>query len=197
MPARMILFLISGMLFLPVFPQDGPSTPGDTSEVSDDIVGLMKRAEQGDAFFQHLLGSNYEIGREAVPRDYQEAVRWYRAAAEQGYMLAQFDLGQMYDEGQGVPQNYKEAVRWHQAAAEQRHPPSQNNLGNYYLRGQGVPQDYIQAHMWYNLAASDLTGDDRELPANNRDSIAEKMTAEQIAEAQRLAREWKPKSGGQ
>jgi len=60
-----------------------------------------------------------------------------------------------------------------------------------------VPQDFVQAHMWYNLAASDLTGDDRELAAKNRDSLAEEMTSEQIAEAQRLAREWKPKTGGE
>ncbi len=66
-----------------------------------------------------------------------------------------------------------------------------------YNYGQGVPQDYIQAHMWYNLAAASGGDDDREMAAKNRDLIAEKMTSEQIAEAQRLAREWKPKTGSQ
>ena len=55
--------------------------------------------------------------------------------------------------------------------------------------GQGVTQDYVQAHMWFNLAAAQ--GD--EIPRKNRDAVAERMTSEQIAEAQRLAREWKPK----
>jgi len=117
--------------------------------------------------------------------------------AEQGYPSAQFDLGSAYHNGQGVPQDYQEAIRWYRAAAEQGHSKAQNNLGNMYDKGQGVPQDYVQAHLWYNLAASDLADDDREKAVKNRDSVAEKMTSEQIAEAQRLAREWKPKTGGQ
>ena len=162
MPFRMVLFVILGMLVVPVFPQDEPPpTAGDTSEESDYITDLKKRAKQGDALFQFLLANTYDFGDHDVPQDYKEAVRWYRAAAEQGLAAAQNNLGAMYDEGQGVP------------------------------------QDYIQAHMWYNLAASDLTGDDRETPARNRDRVDEEMTSEQIAEAQRLAREWKPKSGGQ
>jgi len=62
-----------------------------------------------------------------------------------------------------------------------------------------VSQDYIQAHMWYNLATASAEDDeDRDMAAKGRDEVAEKMTSEQIAEAQRLAREWKPKnSGGQ
>ena len=80
--------------------------------------------------------------------------------------------------------------------AEQGTAKDQFSLGLMYYKGEGVPQDYIQAQMWYNLAASDLTGDDREWAVKNRDEIAEKMTSEQIAEAQRLAREWKPKSSG-
>jgi len=118
---------------------------------------------------------------------------WIRKA-EQGDVDSQFHVGVMYDNGQGVPQDYQEAIRWYLAAAEQGDAGAQNSLGVRYQRGQGVPQDYIQAHMWYNLAASNLTGEDREMPVKNRDLIAEKMTAEQIAEAQRLAREWKPKT---
>jgi len=107
------------------------------------------------------------------------------AKAEQGDPSSQYVLGLLYEHGaaQGVPQDYKEAVRWYRAAAEQGDSRSQNNLGNNYRRGEGVPQDYIQAHLWYNLAASDLTGDDRETAAKNRDSLAEEMTSEQIAEA--------------
>ena len=83
------------------------------------------------------------------------------------------------------------------AKVEQGDADAQFSLGTMYLDGQGVPQDYIQAHMWYNLAASDPIGEDRELTVKNRDLVAEKMTSEQIAEAQRLAREWKPKTGSQ
>ena len=69
-------------------------------------------------------------------------------------------------------------------------------LGNMYFHGEGVRQDYVQAHKWYNLAASRYPTSDtehRDEAAKNRDSVARNMTPEQIAEAQKLAREWKPK----
>jgi TPR repeat protein len=63
-----------------------------------------------------------------------------------------------------------------------------------YENGQGVPQDAVQAHMWFNLAASRQTDPERRsMMAKNRDSLAARMTREQIAEAQRRARDWKPK----
>ena len=96
----------------------------------------------------------------------------------------------MYENGQGVPQDKAEAVEWYRLAAEQGDANAQNNLGFMYGNGRGVPQDYVEAHKWYNLAASN--GND--LARNNRDIIAGLMTAEQIAEAQRLAREWQPKA---
>ncbi len=63
-----------------------------------------------------------------------------------------------------------------------------------YERGQGVPQDYAQAHMWFILAASNLLpGENPDRAARDRDMIAIWMTPAQISEAQKLAREWKPK----
>jgi TPR repeat protein len=59
-----------------------------------------------------------------------------------------------------------------------------------YEWGYGVPQDYAQAHMWFNLAGASGDAD----AIKKRDTIARKMTPDQIAEAQRLAREWKPTS---
>ena len=48
--------------------------------------------------------------------------------------------------------------------------------------------------MWFNLAAARyLPGDDRDAAASNRDIVEAKMTPAEVAEAQRLAREWKPK----
>ena len=98
--------------------------------------------------------------------------------------------------GQGVPQDYGEAAKWYRLAAEQGNPTAQSNLGSMYYSGQGVPQDYVQAYMWVDLAASRFPPsaiDDRNGAAHNRDIVASKMTAEQLAEAQKLAREWKPK----
>ena len=100
----------------------------------------------------------------------------------------------MYDNGQGVPQDYDEAAKWYRKAAEQGYATAQFNLGSAYGKGWGVPHDLVQAHMWLNLAASRYRpGTERAKAVKNRDIVAEKMTPAQIAEAQRLAREWKPK----
>jgi TPR repeat protein len=57
-----------------------------------------------------------------------------------------------------------------------------------YDSGWGVPQDYVKAHMWFNLSAAQGEQD----AAEDRDKVAQRMTSAQIAEAQKLAREWKP-----
>jgi hypothetical protein len=75
------------------------------------------------------------------------------------------------------------------SAAEQGDPESQARLGEMFLEGRGVPQDYVTAHMWFNLASASGMTKAREL----RDFLAARMTPAQIAEAQQLAREWKPK----
>jgi TPR repeat protein len=135
----------------------------------------------------------YDSG-EGVPQDYAEARKWYRLAAEQGDASAQSNLGWMYDSGDGVPQDYAEARKWFRLAAEQGNARAQFNLGVMYGSGKGVPQDYVEAHKWLNVAASRLTGDDRERAATLRDQIAEKMTPAQVAEAQRVARDWRPQA---
>jgi uncharacterized protein len=100
----------------------------------------------------------------------------------------------MYDLGDGVPQDYAEAAFWYRKAADQGYAWAQQNLGFEYGNGQGLPQDYILAHMWSNLAAADAAdAETRDQAARNRDLDATKMTPDQIAEAQKMAREWKPK----
>ena len=133
------------------------------------------------------------MGNFGVPKDGQEAVKWLRLAAEQGFDGAADALGFIYATGDGVPQDYQEAVRWFRLAAEQGGTYAQYNLGLMYYNGEGVPQDYIQAHKWLNLAASRTT-EKAEDYRSARDAVAEKMTASQVAEAQRLAREWQPKT---
>ena len=82
-------------------------------------------------------------------------------------------------------QDYAEAVKWYRLAAAQGFAPAQANLGVMYAKGQGVPMDDVRAHMWFNLAA--VKGDTS--AAKNRDIAASKMTPQQMAEAQKLARE--------
>jgi len=96
----------------------------------------------------------------------------------------------MYGNGQGLPQDYAEAAKWFRKAAEQGDARAQFNLGGMYGQGQGVPQDYVEAHMWLNLAASNAPGEKYEEYAAVRDRVASRMSAAQVAEAQRLARQW-------
>jgi uncharacterized protein len=114
-------------------------------------------------------------------------VGWYSKAAEQGNAIGQFSIGMTYWTGQGVPQDYAAAAIWFRKAAEQGYALAQMSLGAMYVGGDGVPQDYVIAHMWFNLAAAG--GEAVEF----RDKLAKRMTPAQIAEAQKLAREWKPK----
>ena len=78
------------------------------------------------------------------------------------------------------------------ALAEQGDADAQFNLGVMYANGEGVSQDYVEAHMWYNLAAAQSSGEDRDSMVKARDNVAARMIADQIAEAQRRAREWTP-----
>ncbi len=152
-------------------------------------------AEKGHAEAQYFVGGMYESG-EGVPQNYAEAMKWYRLAAEQGPANAQNSVGVMYLNGEGVPQDHAEAVKWFSLAAEQGYARGQSDLGLIYYTGQGVPQDYVQAHMWFDLAASYYRpwhAEEGDRAVRNRDVVASKMTPAQTAEAQRLAREWKPK----
>ena len=148
---------------------------------------LRKSAEARDAYAQNKLGLLYSEGA-GVPQDYREAKRWFEKAAEQGYAEAQVNLGTLYLQGNGPPQSDQMALFWFRRAAGQGEAAAFTNLGMMYARAQGVPQDFIQAHKWYNLAGEN--GDRK--AAEARDSLANQMTSAQIAEAQKLAREWKP-----
>ena len=97
-------------------------------------------------------GLMYDEGK-GVPRDYAEAVKWYRRSAEQGNARAQHNLGGMYFNGRGVPQDHAEAVKWRRRAAEQGFAEAQMGLGAMYNLGRGVPQDYAEGVKWSRRAA--------------------------------------------
>ena len=98
-------------------------------------------------------GDDFYYGKNGVSKDYAEAVKWYRKAAEQGYAYAQYSLGYCYECGKGVSVDYAEAVKWYRKAAEQGDASAQFSLGYCYKNGQGVTQDYAEAVKWYMKAA--------------------------------------------
>ena len=110
-------------------------------------------------------------------------MKWYRLSANQGYALAQYNLGSMYYNGQGVKKNNAEAARWYRLAAVQGYASAQYTLGVMYENGQGVIKDYVRAHMWFDISAS--SGNKDALSA--RDVVASKMYIKRIRKAQEMA----------
>ena len=160
---------------------------------------LRPLAEGGDSRAQATLGTMYNRGR-GVSQSNTEALRWFHLAADRGDALAEFNLGLMYAEGQGVPQDQALAADWYRKAADQGNPQAQYNLGLWYAHGDAGRPDNVRAHMWFNLAAAsfpDTDIRDRNAASSSRDALAKIMTSAQIAEAQRLAREWKASKSAQ
>jgi uncharacterized protein len=151
------------------------------------ILKLKQAAEQGDADAQNQLARAYHFGK-GVPIDQAEAVKWLRKAAEQHHLIAELFLGFAYYKGEGIAQDYMEAAKWYAKSAEQGNADAQFCLGCCYLDGEGVPKDNVLAYMWINLA-----GESYDVARKKRDGIAAQMTPEQIAEAQKRCRDWKPR----
>jgi len=105
-----------------------------------------------------------------------------KALAEKGDLIAQYNLGVIYRDGEGVLKDFKEAVKWFRKAAEQGYDDAQVNLGAMYANGNGVPQDNLTAYAWWNIADSN----GQELAKKYKDIIAGRMTPDQITKAEAL-----------
>ena len=136
------------------------------------------------------FSADYQKGFDAAQRgDYATALKEWKPLAEQGDARAQFGLGKMYHRRQGVPRDYETAVKWYTLASEQGLAQAQTSLGVMLTTGRGIGKSKTQAYMWWSIAASQGNEKAMEL----RDMIKKRMTPGQIAEAKRLAREWKKK----
>jgi uncharacterized protein len=117
-------------------------------------------------------------------------VQCLRQQAEQGDADAQYQLGLWYMVGEEpLTQDYEEAVKWFRRSTNQGFAGSQFKLATMYWAGKGVKRDAVQAHMWANLAAAQ----GMKMAEGARMIAEEQMTSAQVLEAQRMAREWKPK----
>ena len=132
-----------------------------------------------------LMAQDFDKGFAAYDAgDYDAALQEWRSLAEQSYAAAQNNVGVMYDNGEGVLQDYAEAVKWYRLAAEQGYAAAHNNVGLMYANGRGVVQDAVLAHMWLNIAGAN----GHALGSENRGEIEQRMTREQVADAQVRAR---------
>ncbi|MXQ72312.1 tetratricopeptide repeat protein, partial [Aeromonas caviae] len=121
-----------------------------------------------------------------VAQDDQQAIAWYRKAAERGDAAAQASLGLMYERGQGVTRDARQAVAWYRKAAERGDAQAQARLGHMYDQGRGVVQDHQQAYAWLSVAAANGEAD----AASTRDKAATFLTAAALKDAQALAAQY-------
>ena len=129
-----------------------PAQPSPADRVA--LAELRARAEKGDARAQSKLGEVFLFGKLGATINEAEAVKWFRKAAEQNEVAAQYNLGCCYAEGRGVATNYVKALKWFRKAAEQNYAPAQRNLGVCYLFGAGVATNYVEAVKWLGRAAT-------------------------------------------
>jgi uncharacterized protein len=161
----------------------------EVARSADPDKDMVKNAQYqlGMLLYQECTGYLIDLfcgpNKTSPSKNYQFAARWLEVAAKQGHREAEFQLATMYELGRGVPQDFAEAARWYQAAAEAGQEQATVMLGELYTRMERL----VSAHMWFNLGAAD----DRPQAAEKRDKLATRMTAAQIVEAQKLARDYR------
>jgi len=97
----------------------------------------------------------------------------------------EYQLGNMYYEGNKVPRDFAEAVKWYREAGERGHAEAQYKLGAMYFQGQNVTQNLIEAYAWLLLA----TAQGKKEAFTLRDKVEATLSSSQVTEGQQLARQ--------
>lgn len=121
-------------------------------KLNDQVAALSKKALDGDTNAQLRMGLAFEFGQ-GVERDLDQAMHWYRMAADRGDPVAQTDLAYLYEIGAADLPNPGEAAKWYLRAAVSGFARAQFNLGTLYLRGAGVERSDEDAAHWISEAA--------------------------------------------
>ena len=98
--------------------------------------------------------AQYEIGMDYLrERNYSEAYKWFKKSASQKYVDAQFEIGNLYANGNGVKQSDKDAISWYEKAAEQGSNKAKFYLGKTYEKSAASNRKSLEnfCHSFYNL----------------------------------------------
>lgn len=153
---------------------------------------FRRAAALGVADAQYSLGEIY-LREWGVEQDLTEAARWYTRAAEQGHAGAQVTLAVLYMIGRGVHQSQPKAAFWFERAATQGNADAQVELGDIYAAGRGVGRDPVTAYKWLRLGQNNSRKESlRARAAKSLGRLTRGMSQAQIAEGERLVREWQP-----
>jgi hypothetical protein len=151
----------------------------------DKFAQIKKKAEANNPQAQTIMASCYDLGRN-VTANRKENIRWLTLAANQGYALAESELGHIYLYGSGIPSDYQQALLWEEKAAQQGEVEAQRDLAFMYEQGFGVKPDPQKAIVWNRKAA--VQGE-REAQLQLAKALEEQDRAE--------AMEWYQKAGRQ
>ena len=131
------------------------------------------------------VAADFKAGLDAYEKgDFAGARREWTPLAEQGMAEAQYNLGLIHQHGKGLAADAAVAFDWYLRAAEGGYLRARYRVAEMYEAGLGTRQDLIQAHLWYNLAGQERYLDSRK----RRKRVAKKLTPEQLALADMLAR---------
>ncbi len=154
---------------------------------------LEPLAKQGNADAMFLVGSMYHLGA-GTTVSYKDASDWYRKSADAGKVDAIFTMGVVYEGGIGQPRSIAEAFKWYKKSADRGFYPGILKTANMYGKGQGISKDNALAYLWFSIAelrAPKDSNDRYELPIV-KDRLTTLLTKEQVADADRKAKAWKP-----
>jgi TPR repeat protein len=124
-----------------------------------------------------------------MQKDPEQAVYWYRQAANSGHPEAQYFLALLYSSGHGVKKDPEQAERWVSSSAGQGYAPAMADLGKRFATGNGVAKDDKRAYLWLTLAF--LHGDKSE--EKLRTAEAAKLQPAEVAQQEHAAQNWKPR----
>lgn len=179
--AFLIVFLLSSATVFGANLQKGL----DAFSVGDYETALAQcqpLADEGNVEAMFCVGRMYANGF-GVPMDDAMALKWYGLAAGEGHPEALYNLALMHANGWGVAMNDVPAAGFYRLAAGFGWIPAQSAMGYCYKHGAGVEKDLVKAYMWFDVAAhnGDMSA------TSERNTIADRLTAEEIQAGQESA----------
>jgi uncharacterized protein len=156
----------------------------ETEIDNDQMSAETMETTRDTAASSYEKGLAYEFG-EGVSQNYDTAFEFFKKSAEKNYAPAQYKLGLAYVYGQGTEKDPAAAAEWYKKSASQGYALAQRTLGTLYMGGDGVEQNKSLALAWYDI----LADSGNVMDVHRRDSLREKLTADEIDEANKLKQE--------
>lgn len=171
---------------LAIVPAVRATGPGEEDEKLAEMYAVGRRMADPAGAERNPVMAAYFFFR-AAAGGHAKSLAALQEMAREGDPHARFRLGILLEAGKGAPKDAAAAASWWRMAAEQGLGEAQLGLGGLYRDGIGVAADPVQAYLWFSLAAAQGEPGAKEAT----EELARTMGATQIAEAERLAQEWR------